>query len=182
GGRAGLKPAVYAIEPAEAMLHFKWLARRDRVAKNFDQASKVVRVNKVARLPRLYLLHRPLPYLLHRFAEILQIWSIEHLGCAIRREASKKARHVVQEGARIKFSLTQGFLSSLAIIDVCKEQIPRGYLVFRISHRETANLEPSVNAISATAAVLNLIDLPRLDRLFARLNYARKVIWMNRAD
>src|SRR5262249_12337660 len=72
--------------------------------------------------------------------------------------------------------------SLFAIIDVYKKQIPRGYLVFLISHRETADLEPSINAISAAATVLNLIDLPRLDRFFACLNYARKVIWMNRTD
>src|SRR5215467_1435408 len=72
--------------------------------------------------------------------------------------------------------------SLFAIIDVCKEQIPRGYLIFRILHRETANLEPSVNSIGTAAAVFNLVDLPRLDRLFAHLNYARKVIWMNRTD
>src|SRR5262249_8015412 len=152
----------------------KWLAGRDRVAKNFDGVSKIVMVNNIVRPPRSGLFQRP--------AEILQKWSIEDLGCAIGRKAGKKARHVVQERARIKFSGMQGFLSSLAIIDVCKQQIPRGYLIVRISHRETANLEPSVNAIDATAAVLNLIDLPSLDRLFARLNYARKVVWMNRTD
>src|SRR5215831_223397 len=76
----------------------------------------------------------------------------------------------------------QSFFSFLAILDVCEKQIPRGYLIFRVSNWETANLEPSVNVISATAAVLNLIDLPRLDRLFAHLNYSRKVIWMNRTD
>src|SRR5215467_3113702 len=76
----------------------------------------------------------------------------------------------------------QSFFSFLAILDVCEKQIPRGYLIFRVSNWETANLEPSVNPISATAAVLNLIDLPRLDRLFAQLNYSREVIWMNGID
>src|SRR5215467_1549491 len=147
---ADLKPAVYAIEPTEAMLDIKWLAFRDRVAKDFNTVGKIVRVNHVVRLPLLCLLRR--------CAEILQKWSIENLGCAIRRKAGKKARHVVQERARVEFSRTQGLLCSLAIIDVCKEQIPRGYLVLRVSYREAANLEPSVNAISTAATVLNLIN------------------------
>src|SRR6516164_6403422 len=171
---ADLKPAVYAIEPTEVMLDIKWLAFRDRVAKGFDTVGKIVRVNHVVRLPLLCLLRRA--------AEILQKWSIEDLGCAIRRKAGKKARHVVQERARVEFSRTQGLLCSLAIIDVCKEEIPRGYLVFRISHWEATNLEPSVNAISTAATMLNLVDLSRFDRLFAHLNYARKVIRMNGID
>src|SRR5215469_6359908 len=150
---ADLKPAVYAIEPTEAMLDIKWLAFRDRVAKDFDTVGNIVRVNHVVRLPLLCLLRRS--------AEILQKWWIEDLGCAIRRKAGKKARHVVQERARVEFSRTQGLLCSLAIIDVCEEEIPRGYLVLRVSYREAANLEPSVNAISTAATVLNLINLSR---------------------
>src|SRR5262249_44389144 len=152
----------------------KWLACRDRVAKNFDSVSKIVRVTNVLR--------PPFPYLLQRLAEILQKWSIEDLRCAIRRKAGKKARHVVQERARIKFSRMQGFLCSLAIVYVGKEQVPRGYLVFRVPHRETADLEPSENPISAAAAVLNLIDLPRFNGFFARLNCSRKVIRVDGID
>src|SRR5262249_31417997 len=102
GNSAGLKPAVYAIEPTEAILEIKGMAGRDPVAKNFDRASKIVGVNNVARSPLAYLILRP--------AEILQKWSIVNLGCAIRRKAAKKARHVVQERPRIKLSRMQGFL------------------------------------------------------------------------
>src|SRR5215831_4141766 len=49
--------------------------------------------------------------------------------------------------AQIALACTQSLFSLFSIIDVGKEQIPRGYLIFRISNRETANLEPSVNAI-----------------------------------
>src|SRR5262249_16298610 len=79
-------------------------------------------------------------------------------------------------------SRLQSFFSTFTIVDVSKEQIPRAYLVFRIAHGKTADLEPSVNAISAAATVLNLINLACLDRLFPRINDARKVIRVNRAD
>src|SRR5262249_35670285 len=88
GDPAVLKPAIHAIEPTDAMLDIKWLARRDRVARNFDTVSKILRVNDVVRLPLLCLLCR--------FAEILQKWSIEDLWRAIRRKVGKKARHIVQ--------------------------------------------------------------------------------------
>src|SRR5215469_2933101 len=51
----------------------------------------------------------------------------------------------------------------IKVIEVCKEQIPGVYFVFRISHRETADLEPSINAISASTTMLNVIDLSRFD-------------------
>ena len=98
------------------------------------------------------------------------------------RNTCDKGGDDVDHQAQIALARLQSLFSLFAIIDVCKEEIPGGYRTFRISHREAANLEPSVNAISASATVLNLIDLPRFDRLFARLDYARKVIRMNGID
>src|SRR5262249_61696391 len=48
--------------------------------------------------------------------------------------------------------------------------------------RMTANSDPPVNHISATAALLTLIDLRRFNGFLARLNHTRKVVWMNGAD
>src|SRR4029450_10297835 len=126
--------------------------------------------------------HPPLAYLLRRPAEILQEWWIEDLGYPIWRKAGKQARRVVKERAHFEFSYTQNFLCSLAIVDVCKEEIPSAYRTFRISRGKASNLEPSVNTIRASATMFNLVDLSRLDRLFARLDYARKVIRMNGID
>jgi hypothetical protein len=52
---------------------------------------------------------------------------------------------------------------------------PGSYLIFRISRWDAANLEPSVNTISAPTTVLNIADLSRFDRLFARLDYASSI-------
>src|SRR5215472_16200912 len=153
GDHTGLKPAVYAIEPTHAMLQSNWLACRDRVASNFDGVGKIVRVNHVARLPLLCLLRR--------FAEILQIWSIEHLGCEIRREANKKARHVVQERARLEFSRMQGFFRLFAVINVRGECIPMKDLSLGASHGDPADLKPAVHTIEPTAAIFEIKWLAR---------------------
>src|SRR5262249_4266748 len=41
---------------------------------------------------------------------------------------------------------------------------------------------PTVDAVRTAATVLNLINLSRFDRLFARLDYARKIVRMNSID
>ena len=91
-------------------------------------------------------------------------------------------RNGVDDQAQIALARLQSLFSLFAIIDVCKQEIPGGYRTFRIPHWEAANLEPSINAISAPATVLNVIDLPRFDGLYSGLDYARKVIRMNGID
>src|SRR5215469_1874936 len=169
---ADLKPAVYAIEPTEAMLDINWLAFRDRVAKDFDTVGKIVRVNHVVRLPLLCLLRRS--------AEILQKWSIEDLGCAIRRKAGKKARHVVQERASVEFSRTQGLLSPLAILDVYTGSTPFEDVARFIPQWIAANQEPSIGTVEAANArfrvnwgARNQTRLPLLDKF-------RSVVRVNR--
>ena len=71
-------------------------------------------------------------------------------------------------------SLAESLFRLLAVIDVSKEEIPCGYRTFRISHREAANLEPSVNAIRASTTVLNLIDLPGFDATFCEPRLRRE--------
>src|SRR5215831_18775255 len=115
-------------------------------------------------------------------ARIIEPALINKNGRAIWTSRPCKSRDRVKDRPKFALTCSQSLFCLFTIIDVCKEEVPRGYLISRVLHRKTADLEPSVNPISATAAVLNPIDLPRLDRLFARLNYARKVIWMNRTD
>src|SRR5215469_11127954 len=87
-----------------------------------------------------------------------------HVECrALRRQDADGLANSVGDRAKVALVRLQCLFSLLAIIYVCEEQIPRGYLIFRISHREAASLEPSVNAISALATVLNLVDLSRFD-------------------
>src|SRR5215475_9480846 len=76
----------------------------------------------------------------------------------------------------------QGFLCSLAIIDICKEEIPGGYFVFRIPHWEPTYLEPSINAIGASTTVLNLIDMAGFNAFLTGRDYSGKIIGMHRAD
>src|SRR5215467_1982136 len=109
--------------------------------------------------------HPPLAYLLQRPAEILQEWSIEHLERAIRRKAGKKARHIVKKRSHIAFSRSQGFLSSLAIVDVCDKGIPVENLSFRISHGDHAGLKPAVCAIETTQAILKVKWLTSRERV-----------------
>src|SRR5258705_7029780 len=101
--------------------------------------SKIVRVNNVAR--------PPLPYLFRSPSLILQKWSINDLGCAIGRMATKKARHVVQRRAQVEFSRSQLFLRPFSIIDVEHHAIPIGDPTFRVEERLSDGLNPSILTI-----------------------------------
>src|ERR1700730_18826943 len=57
---------------------------------------------------------------------------------------------------------------------------PGSCLIFRISHWDAANLEPSVNTISVDNGAQHRGPVPL--RLFVRLDYARKVLRMNDLD
>src|SRR6266481_327185 len=88
----------------------------------------------------------------------------------------------VEDQTQIAFVRTQGLFSSLAILDVCQEEIPGAYRACCIPRRKAANLKPSVNAVRASTAMFNLIDLPRFDGPGTRFDYTRKVIRMHGAD
>jgi hypothetical protein len=81
--------------------------------------------------------------------------------------------------SKVKLGSPQGLLGTLKVIDVSKEEIPRAYLIFCVSHRKAANLEPSVHPIRTPAAVLHFIDPTLLNGPDASLDDAWKVIRMN---
>src|SRR5215469_9798514 len=171
---ADLKPAVYAIEPTEAMLDIKWLAFRDSVAKDFDTVGKIVRVNHVVRLPLLCLLRWS--------AEILQKRSIEHLGCAIRRKAGKKAWHVVQERARIKFSRLQSLFRLLAVLDVERGHIPSIDSSLLIKQRLVAEQKPAISAVLAQHTLFVFKRYRTLERLAPCLTQPFHIFVMKNAS
>src|SRR5262245_21531712 len=70
-----------------------------------------------------------------------------------------RRRDGVDDFTQISFARLQGLFRLFAVLDICEEQIPRRYLVFRITHRESTDLEPSVDAISAETTMLNLVEL-----------------------
>src|SRR5262249_2940955 len=88
----------------------------------------------------------------------------------------------VDHQAQIPLARPQSLFSLFPVIDVRKQEVPVGERTFRIPHWEAANLEPSVNAISAPASVLNVIDLPRFDCSCAGLDHAGEIVRMNDAD
>src|SRR5215467_7183285 len=122
----------------------------------------------------------PILQFLSCFAEILQDLVVKKFHLARRAHRVYESGDVIGDGAKIGLALQQLLLGTLAIIDVCKKEIPGGYFVFRISYREPADLEPSVHSVCTPAAVLYLVDLALFDRLDASLDYARNIIRVNR--
>src|SRR5215470_13075140 len=121
----------------------------------------------------------PVLQLLTCFAEIFQDLLVNKIHLAGWTHSVYEAGDVIDDGAKIGLALQQLLLGTLAIIDVCKKEIPRGYRVFRISHREAAHLEPSVNSIGTAAAVFNLVHPALFDRLDASLDDTGNIIRMN---
>src|ERR1700757_1118671 len=121
----------------------------------------------------------PVPQLLTAFAEKFQDLLVKEFHLARWAHRVYEPGDVIDDRAKIGLALQQLLLGTLAIIDVCKKEIPRGYFVFRISHRETADLEPSVYSVSTSAAVFDVIDTPLFDRFDASFDYAGKIIGVN---
>src|SRR5215470_4654099 len=76
----------------------------------------------------------------------------------------------------------QFLLGAFAVVDVGIEPIPRRYLTFRITHCAAARLYPSINTISASIPLLNLVGLARFDRLSPCLDDSGKVVRVNDID
>src|SRR5215469_271488 len=121
----------------------------------------------------------PVSHLLGCFAEILQGLAVGELDLAHCAQRSHEPGNVVDDLPKGEFSRMQSFLCALTIIDVCKKEVPRGYFVFRVSHRETAYLEPSVHSVRTPAAMFDVIDTPLFDRFDASFDYAGKIIRVN---
>src|SRR5262249_13140117 len=105
-----------------------------------------------------------------------------------RQHASIRPRHLYESGntvhgqAQLALARAQSFFGLLTVIDVCEEEIPGGDHAFWAAHRQAANLKPAIDAISASTAMLDVVQIPGLDTLLSRLDHAGKVIRMNGAD
>src|SRR5215472_11073465 len=121
----------------------------------------------------------PFLQLLTRFAEILQDLLVNKLYLTRWVQRVYEPGDVIDDRAKIGLALQQFLLGTLAIINVCKKEVPRGYFVVRVSHRKTAYLEPSVYSIRTPATVFYVVNTTLFDRLNASRYYAGKVIRMN---
>src|SRR5215468_8274471 len=121
----------------------------------------------------------PILHLLTGFAEILQDLLVYKLYLPRWAHRVYEPGNVIDDRTKIGLALQQLLLGMLAIIDVRQKEIPRGYFVFRISYRETADLEPAIRSIRTPAAVLYVVNATLFDRLDASLDYAGKIIRMN---
>ncbi len=82
--------------------------------------------------------------------------------------------------AWIAFARADGILSSLPIIDIDQQDVPAGdAAAVRVSHRQGANLKPSVYAIGPAATVFDVVGMSGLDGTRERGGDAREVIWMD---
>jgi hypothetical protein len=105
----------------------------------------------------------PVLYVLQILAEERQKWVIYDFDVAGRRQLRNETRNAVHGLPQGELGLTQHFLGAFSVVDVSQEEIPRGYLTFRIPRRAATRLEPSVRTISAPTTQLNIADLARFE-------------------
>src|SRR5262249_36344227 len=167
-----LEPSISTICAPATQLNITDLARFERPSKRFEHTWKVVSMNDIGSGPVLQLLTG--------FAEKFQDLLVKKLHLAGWAHRVYESGDVVDDRAKIGLALQQLLLGALAIIDVCKKEVPGGDFSLCVSHRETADLEPSIYAVGTPAAVLYFVNETLFDRLDASLHYVGKIIGMNR--
>ena len=163
---ADQEPAIFAVLTQRALLIFERSGAFEGLPALLAQPFHIVRVVKPsAKVLFLHILQSDTVVIQHRLIH--------------RQYGPIGSRHLdegwdgVDGQAQIALARLQSLFSLLAIIDVCKEEIPGGYRTFRIPHWEAANLKPSVHAVSAPATVLNVIDLLPFRLTFVRASITR---------
>src|SRR3954471_7122935 len=66
-----------------------------------------------------------------------------------------------------------------ALVNISKQDVPADDATFRVSHGQSANLEPAVYAISTPATVLNVVGMPGFDRTRKGGHHAGEVMRMD---
>ncbi len=166
-----VEPTVHAIGSTATILNIKRLPGFDRVPIGVDHAMKVIRMNVVAGVPILQFLNR--------LAEIFQHLPVDEFDLARRTRGGNKPGNAVDDQAQALLIRPEGILGALPVVDVGQQHVPAGDTAARVSHGESARLEPPVHAIGTPLAELEKIRLPGFDRAPPRVDDARKVIRMD---
>src|SRR5215469_1321277 len=166
-----MEPSVSTIRAPNTGLDVKDLARLDRPSYRLHYARKVLMMNDIGSGPVLQFLTC--------LAEILQDLVVEKFHLTRWAHRMHEPGNVIGDRPKIGLALQKLLLGSLAIIDVCKEEIPGGYFVFRISQWEAADLEPSIHSVSTPATMFDFVDSTLFNGLTTSLHDARKSIRMN---
>src|SRR5262249_54002943 len=126
------------------LLNVIGLARFDRFSPRLDCARKIVRMNNVGPGPVLQLLSC--------LAEILQNLTVEVLDLAGCSRRMHEPWNVVDDLPPGEFLGTQGFLPSLAILDVDIRSVPFDDFPRFVPQRAGAKQEPAICAVEAAKA------------------------------
>src|SRR6202040_2455179 len=116
GETAQLEPAVHAISTAEAALNFVRLSGFECVLPRIDRAGEIFRMKDVAAGPALQFLKC--------LAEIIQILLIDEFEFACGCQSVNKAGNAIYNHAKVEFARTQGFLGTLAVVNIRGNTIP----------------------------------------------------------
>src|SRR6185369_7037771 len=145
----------------------------DRLDASLYYTRNIIRMNGISHGPMLQLF-----ICLTKILEGLAVEKLHFAHCAHRRH---QTRDVVDDLPPGQFSRAEGFLSTLAILDVCTSSVPFKDVARLIPQRIRANEEPSIGTVLETAHPRLSVDrgaraqtrLPLLDKFLA-------VVRMNR--
>src|ERR1700722_5999933 len=150
------KPAILPIVAQDALLSAEWYGPPQRCRAICAGSLKILRGDDTISI--IFFL-----YIFQSEAGVIHHSLIYNLDGSFGVQYVNVCRNGVDDQVQIAFVRLQRFLTASAILDVCKEEIPGSYRTFRISHWETTNLEPSVDAISPSTTMFNLVYPSRLN-------------------
>jgi hypothetical protein len=150
------------ISVAHSSFVLEWDPSRDSQIALVAQSFGILPVKYVAEAFR--------PHFLFRQARVVQYCLICGQKCAVSPERDDELRDGIDDGSKFSFGFRKLFertrerrVVALARIDIRLQDEPTEDAALRIPHRQTLRMEPSVDAIRAPLAELDVVRLPAFD-------------------
>src|SRR6202043_600653 len=89
-------------------------------------------------------------------------------------------RRRLDDGPQAGLAVPERVLSAFALVDVREQGVPPENGPADVPTGKPANLKPTIRAVEASKARLEVMGLTRCDPLAEELDGSREVIWVNR--
>src|ERR1700730_14823107 len=99
---------------------------------------------------------RPIPQFLKSLDEIIEVLLIDEFEFASGRQSMNKAGNTIDHHAKIEFAHTQGFLRTLAVVNIRGNTIPADHATIAISKGLSISAKPPIDVVEPTHTLFNV--------------------------
>ena len=169
--RAEEKPPIFAVGSAQPRFGLASHARVLHLLPRHHQIAQVIGMHG-RRPPRAARLFRS-------ESNVVQVMLVEEFGAAVDRRGPHQRGYGVDDQHELALARLYHLFGALHIVNVRQHDVPPGDLIVIVAHGQRSNLEPSINAIGASAPMLNQIRPSRRYRLRECRGHSRQIVRMH---